>query len=172
MNMFKVLKKKKIFVLLIAMLFVVSFVGCDIEPYNNSTNSEIETKRIESNNKENKIGDFLVTLSSAKVISTYDENVLVVTYSFTNNSSKSKSFIWAVTDKLYQNGIEIKSVVSSYGFADEYDSSSQSKEVQPGETLSVQCAYELNDTQTAVDIEITALFGISGKKAVYSIVID
>ncbi len=187
MNMIKVSKMKTILVLLTAILIAISFFGCNTiddnipaessnetnDESSNETNDESSNEtNDESDNKENQIGNYIVTISSAKVVSNGDENILVVTYEFTNNSNNAKAFIFAVADKLFQAGVELESSSFSFGFADEYDSSSQTVEVQPGSTLSVQCAYKLNDTTTVVDVEISKWISLTDDKITFKIYLE
>lgn len=134
-----------------------------------SGNSEISAQNVE--NTAGEIGDYIVTIKEAKVVeNTYDSSdILVVTYSFTNNSKDAKAFIYAVSDTLFQNGVEIQSVLTKFGIEDEYDFDNKSKEIQPGITLDVQCAYELADTTSDVDVEITEWISFTDEKLTYTI---
>ena len=52
---------------------------------------------------------------------------------------------------------------------DEYNFDNKSKEIKPGITLDVQCAYELNDLTTDVEVEITEWISFDDKKLTYMI---
>lgn len=117
------------------------------------------------------IGDYVVTIKGAKVVkSTYNnEDILVVTYSYTNNSDKPKAFSYSVSPTAFQNGVEIKEVWTKYGIEDEYDFDNQSKEIQPGITLDVQEAYKLSDTTSTVTVEVTEWITLKDDKLTYTI---
>lgn len=74
-----------------------------------------------------KIGDYNVTIKDSKVVQNGDENILIVTYTFTNNSKESESFLYAISDKLFQNGVELGDVYTSWGIEDEYDFEAKSR---------------------------------------------
>lgn len=110
---------------------------------------------------EGAIGDYIVTIKDSRITTDYEgKDVLVVTYSFTNNSDDSEAMIYAVSDKLFQNGVELGDVWSSYGI-DDFSMDNQSKEIKPGVTLDVQIAYELNDTTTDVNVELSDILELS-----------
>jgi len=119
-----------------------------------------------------KIGDYNVTIKDSKVVQNGDKNILVVTYTFVNNAKDSKAFMYAVTDKLFQNGIELGTVYGSWGIENEYNFDNKSKEIKPGVTLDVQCAYELNDTTTDIEVEISEWISLNDNKLVYTILLS
>lgn len=94
---------------------------------------------------------------------------LIVTYSFTNNATESKAFGYSVSPKLFQNGVEIPELWSRIGIEDYYDFDNQHKEIKPGTTLEVQEAYELADTTTEVEVEISEWISLSKKTISYTI---
>lgn len=116
-----------------------------------------------------KIGDFNVTIKDSKVVQNGDKNILIVTYTFVNNSDDSKAFMYAITDKLFQNGIELGAVYGSWGIEDDYNFDNNSKEIKPGVSLDVQEAYELNDTTTDVEVEISEWISFNDNKITYTI---
>lgn len=136
-----------------------------------SGTSSVNAKNAESNKPEGTIGDYVVTVKEATVVqSTLDgKDILVVTYSFANNSKDPKAFLYAITDKLFQNGVEIQSVLTSFGIEDYYSFDNKSKEIKPGVTLDVQNAYELSDTSTPVEVEISEWISFSNDKITYTI---
>ena len=137
-----------------------------------SANSSIKAERVTK--KDGVIGNYVVLLKDAKVVkSTYDNDIiLVVTYTFTNNSGKAASFDFSISDKAFQNGIETGAVYSRYGIEDDYDFETSSREIQPGITLDVQEAYELSDTSSDVIIEISELFSFKEDKLTYTVELD
>lgn len=103
----------------------------------------------------NAIGDYVVTLSDYKIVQDYDGNdVLIVTYDYTNNSSEPTAFDIAFITHAYQNGVEVEKCYMSYSIEDDYDSSLQSANIQPGVTSSVQEAYYVTDMSTPIQLEV------------------
>ncbi len=117
------------------------------------------------------IGDYIVTIKNTKITKNkYDgADIIIVTYAFTNNSDKSASFSWAIDDTLFQNGVEIPSIYSNWGLQNEYNVDNAGKEIKPGVTLDIDCAYELNDTKTNIDVEIKEIFSWSDEVLNYTI---
>ncbi|MDY5991536.1 MAG: DUF5067 domain-containing protein, partial [Oscillospiraceae bacterium] len=98
---------------------------------------------------------FVVKLGETKVIEDYEgKPALLVNYSFTNNSDKKQSFMVAIKDAAFQDGIGLNDAIT---MGKEYDSELQMKEIMPGKTLNVQAAYVLDDTTTPVEIQISEL---------------
>ncbi len=103
-----------------------------------------------SDNSENS-----VTISDSWIEKDYSGNdIFVVEYEWTNTGDDTASFTFAVVTKAYQNGVEIE---TAYG-CDSVDSSDSLKDIQPGTTLKVREAFELED-KTEVNIVVKELFG-------------
>lgn len=102
---------------------------------------------------------FVVKLGETKVIKDYEgKPALLVNYSFTNNSDKKQSFMVAIKDAAFQDGIGLNDAIT---MGNEYDSELQMKEIMPGKTLNVQAAYVLDDTTTPVEIQISELISFN-----------
>ena len=122
--------------------------------------------------EEGKLGDFNVTIKDSVVVENDGKNILIVTYSFTNNSDDSKAFMYAIEDKLFQNGVELGTVYTSWGIEEHYNFDNKSKEIRPGVTLDVQEAYELNDPASEVEAELSESFSFADDKLIYKIKIS
>lgn len=121
---------------------------------------------------DGQIGDYIVKIKESKVTEDYEgAKILIVTYSFTNLSDESEAFMYTINETLFQNGVELGDVFSSYGI-EGYDSANQSKEIKPGVTLDVQVAYKLNDSTTDVEVEISEFFSLKDDHLTYTIKIS
>lgn len=119
--------------------------------------------------QEGQIGKYIVTIKDSKVTEDLSGNkILIVTYSFTNNNEEPKAFSYVIEDKLYQNGVQLGDVYSSYGI-DDYDFDNQHKEIQQGISLDIQAAYELNDESSDVEVRISELFSLTDDTLTYTI---
>ena len=158
-------KKKRLIILgIVAALIVVIGIaagGSDDSPSNpapvqsSSADGTSAANAVAENKSENNVGKYKVTLKSSRITKDYDGNsILIVTYNFQNNDSEPKCFAYSVEDKAYQNGVELGDVWTSYGI-DNYSFDEASKEIKPGVSLDLQCAYELNDNSTDVEIELS-----------------
>lgn len=93
---------------------------------------------------------YAVTIDDGVVGEDYKGNpALVVTFTFTNNSDDATSFLAAISDKAYQNGVQLESAIRTDG-----DSQSSMKDIKPGATVTVEQAYVLDD-QSEVTVECT-----------------
>ncbi len=105
------------------------------------------------------LGDFTVSVVSCEIGEDYDgSDVLVIHYGFTNNSRKRASFSGNISAEVFQNGIELDRAY----FADANDASMLS--IKPGAGIEVIEAYELPDTSSPVELEITESFSFSDEK--------
>lgn len=137
---------------------------------NSANNSTVKAEN-QPKAASSKIGNYEVTILSAQVVKNTSDGKynLIVTYSFTNNATESKAFGYSVSPKLFQNGVEIPELWSRIGIEDYYDFDNQHKEIKPGTTLEVQEAYELADTTTDVEVEISEWISLSKKTISYTI---
>ena len=120
-------------------------------------------------NKENgsTLGDYSVIIDSCRLAKDYeDEPVVIVKYKFTNEKDDdSASFMLAITDNVYQNGVGLNKAYILDDSAN-YNSDNQSKEIKKGASIEVEVAYELNDTETDIEVEVKELISLSDKKIV------
>lgn len=97
---------------------------------------------------------YQVSIDGCEFGETYDgQSCAIVTYTFTNNSDEATSFLVAISDKAYQNGVELSS-----GTVSGLDSFvTAGKEIKPGATITLQQAYVLDD-QSDITVECTEMF--------------
>ena len=99
---------------------------------------------------------YVVSIDGCEVAQDYEGNpAIVVTYTWTNNSDDKTSFMVAIDDAAFQNGVELD--FATISVSDErFDTNAAMNEVQPGATQTVQQAFLLDD-QSDVTIECTEL---------------
>ena len=68
--------------------------------------------------------------------------------------------MFALDDKVFQNGVECDSAISVSGV----DSQNQMKNLKPGASLELKIAYVLND-KSKVDVEVTELLNLASNPA-------
>lgn len=136
-------------------------MGGDGSTDTTADNSSSNTQSANVDSNGNNIGQYKVDLKEARTATdSADKSILIVTYTFTNNSDTAQAFVYAIDDTAYQNGVELGPVWTSYGI-DGLDFDAKSKEIKPGVSLDVQCAYELNDETTDVEIELQRFASLS-----------
>ena len=99
-----------------------------------------------------------------------DKKVIVVTYTFTNNSDVDMSYDVAIFDKCFQNGVELEKEFISMDI-ENYSTENKSKTIKPGVSLDIQQAYILNDEVTTIDVEIEEFLGF-GDPITFTIELD
>lgn len=98
-----------------------------------------------------------VEIKSAVLTNDYDGNqAIIVTYSWTNNGEETTSAMSSFLKKAFQGGVELDGAI--VGNSDIYDSDLRWKDIRPGTTFEVQCAFVLRDNSSPVEIEITKAF--------------
>ncbi len=105
------------------------------------------------------LDNYAVVIDSCRLAKDYEgKDVVIVKYLFTNVSSDTAtSFIVAINDQVYQNGIGLNDAFIMDDNAN-YSSDNQMKEIKKGATLDVEVAYELNDTTTPIEVEVAENF--------------
>lgn len=105
------------------------------------------------------IGDYTLVIDSCRMAKDMEgQPVVIVKYIFSNvNDDDAVSYNVAFDDAVYQNGVGLNEAWLVDDSAD-YDMENQSKEIKKGATIEVEVAYELNDTTTDIEVEVTQLF--------------
>ena len=88
----------------------------------------------------------------------YEGNpAIVVTYSWTNNSTETTSAIVALHDKAFQDGVQLE--VAMMDVVDGYDAGASMLDVQPGGTQDFQQAYVCTSETSPVQVTIEEFMG-------------
>ncbi len=151
---------KKLLAIIMTLVMIFSLVAC----VETGTETQGSGSADGSTADATKLGNYSIDIKSCRIAEDYEgEPIIIVTYGFTNNDDSAASFSFAITDEAYQNGIGLN---KCYFVADSanYNSDNQTKEIKTGATLDVEIAYELNDTTTDVEIELSELISFSDKK--------
>lgn len=103
------------------------------------------------------LGDYVVEIKSAAVTQDYDGNpAVILTYSWTNNSSETTSPMFSISTAVFQDGIAMDRAIIYDDPA--YDGGMYATDVRPGTTVDVQEAFELSNTASPIEVEITEAF--------------
>ncbi len=164
--------KKWWFWLIIAFLFIIIIIGFALSGNDatedasaNTSSDTSQSEGIQASKKEedkNTLGDYKCVVKGAEISKDdLGNDIVIITYEFTNNSSESQSFDGAFQDEVYQDGVQLQ---ASY-FTSDTDSGFDSK-IQPGKIKEVKKAYEISDTTKDLQIEITEWLSLSDDKIV------
>ena len=151
---------KKILSLLL--LIVMTLFTCSCESADNTDGSQSQgtgtTQNANTGNTaKNNLGNYNVIIESCRLAMDYaDEPVVIVKYKFTNNDSDPACFSYTIEDSVYQNGVGLNHSYLVDDSAD-YSADNQTKEIKKGVSLYVEVAYELNDTTTDIEVEVSEL---------------
>ena len=105
-----------------------------------------------------KVGESNIGISCMSAKLDYDKEnnpILLVEYEFTNNTNENIDWLWNVTNKAFQCGIECSGSV----YHDDINNQMHSNEIQPGTTVTIVEGYPLYDNTSTVTIECSELFG-------------
>lgn len=106
------------------------------------------------------LGSYHVEIKGAELAEDYEGNpVIVITYAWTNNSEDTTSAMVAVMGKAFQDGVQLETAIVMD--SNVYDSGASMKEVRPGTTLDIQCAYALTSETSTVEFELTEWISFS-----------
>lgn len=152
------MKKIKILsVILLSLLFVLFAMGSGEDTSTEQDQGSAVVATEEADNSS--IGDYKVEILDSRMAKDYAGNdVIIIKYSFTNNSDTPTAFYTAFDDNAYQNDIGLNDAFVLDDSA-EYSADNQTKEIKKGATLEVEVAYELNDTTSDVVVEVTEFLG-------------
>ena len=152
------MKKIKILsVILLSLLFVLFAMGSGEDTSTEQDQGSAVVATEEADNSS--IGDYKVEILDSRMAKDYAGNdVIIIKYSFTNNSDTPTAFYTAFEDNAYQNDIGLNDAILVEDSA-EYSADNQTKDIKTGATLEVEVAYELNDTPSDVVVEVTEFLG-------------
>lgn len=152
---------KKFLSLILAILLVVTYGAFALGSGESETTDQGSGTTDSAEKDDSNLGDYKVEIKSSRMAKDYSgKPVIIIKYGFTNNGEEPASFTFAFDDNAYQDGVGLN---EAYILADsaKYDSGNQTKEIKTGATLDVEVAYELNDTTTAVEVEVEELFSFN-----------
>ena len=166
-------KKKWIIIAVVAVVIILIAViasgGSDDCSSEDSTASAVTSAvSAESEEKANDtVGDFKCVVKGAKLCKDLTgKDAVLITYEFTNNSDSAVSFDVALDARAYQDGVGLETAI-----LDE-DTDYLDVDIKPGVTKEVKKAYNLRDTSTEIEIEVSELISFSDDKIVTTVEID
>lgn len=108
------------------------------------------------------IGKYSVVIDSCRIAKDYEgKPVVIVKYIYSNiSNSDPTAFFIAFDDNVFQSGVGLNSAYVLDDSAN-YSADNQTKEIKAGATLEVEVAYELNDTTTDIEVEVSELFSFN-----------
>ena len=150
--------------LLAAILVILAFAVFAMGSSEESTTSQGSGQAVVEPTVENSIGKYSVEIDSCRLAKDYEGNpVVIVKYLFTNVSDDNAvSFMIAFDDEAYQGGVGLNGAYILKDSAN-YSSDNQTKQIKKGATIEVEVAYELNDSETDVEVEVKELFSFDNK---------
>ena len=94
-------------------------------------------------------------VSAVKSVNDYNgKPTALVTYEWTNNTSKNNSFAALAHPNVFQNGTELETAIY-FDQPEGYDANSYLAQVQPGATATVTLGYVLQD-DSPITVDVTA----------------
>lgn len=133
--------KKKVIIIVVVVLLALIIGGAAAGGNKNNSGGAGDSSSTTAATKADKNSRYTVTIDGARTATEYGKKIIIVTYTFTNNSDKETSFTVAISDKAYQNGVQLSSAISSSA-----DNQKTLNDIQPGVTLTLEEAYQLDDS--------------------------
>lgn len=107
------------------------------------------------------LGNYYVEIKDASIVTDYDGNpAIVITYEWTNNGEETVSAEDVLARAAFQDGTPLDDAY--IGDVALYDSELLYRELDPGETFDVQCAFTLASDSAIVEFELSELAGSLG----------
>ena len=108
------------------------------------------------------LGDYHVEIQDAFIADDFEGNpAIIITYTWANNSDETVSALAALSEKAFQNGVQIDRAVVYSRDTPGYDSGTASRSIRPGAESEVQCAFTLRDRVSVVEFEVTEFISLS-----------
>ena len=166
-------KKKWIIIAVVAVVIiliaVIAFGGSD-DSSSEDSNASAGTSAVSAESEEkanDTVGDYKCVVKGAKLCKDWTgKDAVLITYEFTNNSDSAVSFDVALDARAYQDGVGLETAI-----LDE-DTDYLDVDIKPGVTKEVKKAYNLRDTSTEIEIEVSELISFSDDKIVTTVQID
>lgn len=166
-------KKKWIIIAVVAVVIILIAViasGGSDDSSSEDSNASAVTSSVSAESEEkanDTVGDFKCVVKGAKLCKDLTgKDAVLITYEFTNNSDSAVSFDVALDARAYQDGVGLETAI-----LDE-DTDYLDVDIKPGVTKEVKKAYNLRDTSTEIEIEVSELISFSDDKIVTTVEID
>ena len=128
--------------------------------------SEVKATSADSKENENVIGDYECVVKDAEICKNWEgKDAVKITYTFTNNNDEAESFDIALSDEVYQDGVQLE---SSFISSDDDDWGIDVK-IKPGMSKDVSKVYLLRDKTTDLEVEISELISFNDDKLVTTV---
>lgn len=108
------------------------------------------------------LDDYEIQYKGVTVMPDVDgQSALVLTLDFTNNGKEATSYLWAVSEKVFLDGIGLNTAtVLQDGNSKGTVAETQLTEIMPGKTIEVKSAYSLPDgDKKTLEAEFSQLLG-------------
>lgn len=150
---------------IITVVLVAAFALFALGSGESDTVDQGKSNADKSETVENSIGDYSVVIDSCRLAKSFDDkDVVIVKYIYSNVSNdEPTAFYIAFEAEVYQDGIGLNEAYILDDSAN-YNADNQTKEIKKGASLEVEVAYELNDSTTDIEVEVSELFSFSDTK--------
>ncbi|RHR11038.1 DUF5067 domain-containing protein [Pseudoflavonifractor sp. AF19-9AC] len=144
------MKRTKLLCLFLAVLMLLSLTACGKGGKEEPEDPNLLT-----------VGEFELRYKGASIMTDYEGNdALVLTLDFTNNSKETTDYFWAIYETAMHNDTELDmAIVYLNEETLESVDDSQYQNVDPGATVEIQTAFELDDTTGEVEVIFEEMTG-------------
>lgn len=122
---------------------------------NNKTKYTEYVKSIkEEQDRKGDIGKAYIEILDSKIINSYNQNVLVVSLLYKNNSNDNKSFNYTANVSVFQKGIELQSSIMKCSWYNSNYEDNGDVEIKPGITVTVNKCFLISDVTSDVEVNV------------------
>ena len=115
-----------------------------------------------SENSKATLEESAISIEDAKLASADGQNIIIVSYKFTNKSDNAESFSSIMKSEAYQGGMSIANAAIQQD-VEGYEPNSTAERIEPGKTITVQEAYLLVSDTTPVTVNVKEFHSQSGE---------
>ncbi len=161
---------KKVLIAILLLVLTLGFTGCfgkkEVKQEKQSKTVKTEDKAAEDKEKKDgDLGNIDVAIKGVESIVVDGEDILLVTFDFTNNTGESTSFYMETMVTVFQDGVELEEeyVYISEDSYETYDESTDT-DIMDGKTLEVQKTYALRNKEDLITVEVSRAWSDEGGK--------
>ena len=134
----------------VAALTPMTLVGCG-----SSSADDAAAEQAGQAEPEAAQSEYAVSIDGTTLTTDYQgAPAVIVDYTFTNNSEKATSFAVACSPKVFQNGVQLETAITTDDLGNGYMA-----EIKPGASTTARLAYSLSD-ESDITVEVEELFSL------------
>lgn len=174
---------KRVITIILAGMMIVSLFGCtasgpeESSPENSNQMAQVESAQVESVapsddvseyvpeelESSGDIGDYSISINGFELIEDYSgAPAILISYTFTNNGEETANAMTSISERAYQNGVELDMAIIAN--SDILNADDQMKDIKTGASIDLKSAFLLTSETAPVEFEIFEWISFSDEK--------